>query len=167
MSRTDTRDGFPVVNCKDYSPLPDGGTESQREQAYEAASAEWWYDAESKAQELGFAGVYALGRSGGWIAPYYDTRRAPDLDEPREREAFEGFAAWVAAEMQPDALADRFQSYLEAIMADEPEPIPAPPADECARFLAYCENRRDRAALSKDREFWQRLAGSVRKAATM
>lgn len=164
--KTETRDGYPVINVKFYGPFPDGGTESQRELAHESANADWWSDATEKAKELGFTDVYALGRSGGWLAPHYG-RRAPDLDEPNERKAFNAMAAWVREEMQPSALADRFQSYLESIIADEPEPVPAPPACECARFLAYCENRRDRAALSKDREFWSRLAGSVRKAASM
>ncbi len=35
------------------------------------------------------------------------------------------------------------------------------------QFLAYCENRRNRAATVQAREFWGRLAGSVRKAATL
>lgn len=167
MSRQETRDGYPVVCVKFYgSQLPDGGTESQRELAYERARADWWEDATEKAKELGFSDVYALGRSGGWIAPHYD-RRAPDLDEPRQRKAFDAFAAWVRNEMRPAPLADRFQAYLEDEIDSTPEPVPAPPANECERFLAYCENRSDRAALSSDREFWRRLAGSVRKAMTM
>jgi hypothetical protein len=37
----------------------------------------------------------------------------------------------------------------------------------CGAFLGYCEARRLQATSAQDSEFWQRLAGSVRKAGTL
>lgn len=156
----------PAVNVKFYGPLPDGGNEAQREEAWTYAQEDWWREAKEFALECGFSDLWAEGRSGGYAQPVYN-RRPADLDTPEERRAFTRFHAWCEREMKPKALADRFSAHLAEIIADTPEPIPAPPADECARFLAYCENKRDTAATVQAREFWQRLAGSVRKAGSM
>lgn len=37
---------------------------------YGEASRDWWNDANDIAQEHGFEGVHAAGRSGGWCVPY-------------------------------------------------------------------------------------------------
>lgn len=37
----------------------------------------------------------------------------------------------------------------------------------CEMFLAYCEMRRDLTTTPAAREWWARMAGNVRKAATM
>lgn len=39
--------------------------------------------------------------------------------------------------------------------------------DPCADFAAYCERRRDTATDPAARQWWARLAGNARKAATM
>ena len=47
----------------------DGGTDDQREVAWELAQRQWWSDAKLLAIKHGFTDVECHGRSGGWLTP--------------------------------------------------------------------------------------------------
>lgn len=53
---------------------PEGGTDAQRETAWEFAQRDWWRDAKLLAIKHGFTDVHAYGRSGGWLTPVPEVR---------------------------------------------------------------------------------------------
>lgn len=53
---------------------PEGGTDAQREAAWEAALQDWWRDAKLLAAKHGFTDVHAYGRSSGWLTPVPEVR---------------------------------------------------------------------------------------------
>lgn len=53
---------------------PEGGTDAQREAAWEFAQRDWWRDAELLAAKHGFTDVHVYGRSGGWLTPVPEVR---------------------------------------------------------------------------------------------
>lgn len=68
-----------AVNVKTlHMHFPDGGTEGQRERAWEATHEVWWDAANEVAKEEGFDGASGAGRSCGWCAPYDTSRTVPE-----------------------------------------------------------------------------------------
>lgn len=60
-----------AVNVKTlHMHFADGGTEPQRELAWDSTHEDWWNDANEIARQEGFDGAAACGRSCGWCAPY-------------------------------------------------------------------------------------------------
>lgn len=47
----------------------EGGTDEQRDDAWEEATRLWWDDAKRIAQQHGFDDIEQHGRSGGWLTP--------------------------------------------------------------------------------------------------
>src|SRR5690606_37721686 len=78
------RDGYGLVlNVKCHAfDFAEGGTDEQRQRAYNIAQESWWRKAKQAARKLGFDGVYSAGRMGGYIYPTFDGRAvtAADLD---------------------------------------------------------------------------------------
>lgn len=172
------RDGYGfVLNVKCHSfTFADGGTDEQRERAYNNAQESWWRNAREAAQEIGFGDVYSCGRSGGYIYPTLNNGHAVTAAEidrsqygygPERARHIVGmlrkFRDYVRAAMEPAALAEMFADELAHVMDSDREDAEAEaqeaPRRTAADFLAVCE--------SQPGEFWQRLAGSVRKAQTM
>lgn len=48
---------------------PEGGTDAQRQEAWEVAQQCWWHDAKLLAIKHGFTDVECHGRSDGWLTP--------------------------------------------------------------------------------------------------
>ena len=112
MSNTSTRDGFPCIYVKTHGihfAHSVADSEEVRAKAWEALEYEFWSNASAKAHTLGFSGAMALGRSGGWLAPYFQTHifgtenyhtRGADLSDARERRKFEALARYVDKAMR-------------------------------------------------------------------
>lgn len=66
----------PAVKVK-LGRLPDGGTQEQRDAAYKRMEEEFWNMlAPELAHARGYSGVFAEGRSNGWVVPFYQTTHA-------------------------------------------------------------------------------------------
>jgi hypothetical protein len=74
------REGHPAINVKVYenlnSPL-DNYTDEQRAQAWEWTVEGFWRTATDEAHKRGYTGVFAEGRSGGWLVPYNWSKGKP------------------------------------------------------------------------------------------
>lgn len=90
------------INVKFYGTLEDGGTDEQRERAWQRASADWWNMANLAAQEHGYHGVGCDGRSGGWLVPMRDERNAAETED------------------EPSAVFHAFEDVIERMMGDVP-----------------------------------------------
>jgi hypothetical protein len=83
----------------------------------------------------------------------------------------------VAIVCEPVPLADKIAHAMrkghniiigtDMLDANERDELHESFSDPRANFLAYCEARIDGALIDSTREFWRRLAGSVRKARDM
>lgn len=113
------RDCGPACNVKTHGmQFVDGGTEEQRNAAWEITQAEFWSQAEYIAQQCGFDALLACGRSGGWAAPYYfshTTRTFPSMDDPTDARRFSEFADRMVGLMQrvPDAFAAALKEQMD------------------------------------------------------
>lgn len=68
-----------AVNVKTlHMHFPDGGTEGQRELAWDSTHEDWWNDANEIAKQEGFSGVSGVGRACGWCAPYDVNKGVPE-----------------------------------------------------------------------------------------
>lgn len=71
-------EGHAAVNVKKYNlHTPDGFTEADAERAWDWTVEQFWDDAAQLAHERGYTGVFAEGRSGGWLVPYHWSKGAP------------------------------------------------------------------------------------------
>lgn len=113
------RDCGAAVNVKSHGlRLVDGGTDAQRERAWNAAAESWWRDAAILAQSHGYSGAGACGRSGGWCVPYDgDSFRGAEADAKAPR--FLAFAAAVDAQRR--AMPERFAEELAHAIAQDRE----------------------------------------------
>lgn len=69
-------DNHLAVCVKFYGFLESGEADQwMREKAFEYTQQEWWYEANNRAHEAGFTGLFALGRSAGWAVPFYQMRQ--------------------------------------------------------------------------------------------
>ena len=94
----------------------DGGTDAQREFAWELAQQCWWHDAKLLAIKHGFTDVECHGRSGGWLTP------VPGVD-PRDADTDpNGFAADMvrirAFGKELDKLFNEAPSYFDSALTD-------------------------------------------------
>lgn len=73
-----TREGQAAINVKVYRlNTPDGYTEQEAERAWNLTVEQFWSDATQLAHERGYSGVFAEGRSGGWLVPYLWPKGSP------------------------------------------------------------------------------------------
>jgi len=95
--------GHMAVNVKTHGMrFIEGGTEAQRDSAWEYTVCGFWDEADSIAKDCGFAGVESEGHSDGWAAPFYgcgNNGRVYLLDNPSAKDArkFLKFAAKINA----------------------------------------------------------------------
>lgn len=108
-----------------------GGTEHQRERAYNRAKARWWDSARIAAQEAGFDNAYSCGCSGGYIYPVLNNRRAVTVADvcldPGEYGSDEAdrivgmlrnFRAYIREATAPDHLQKMFTDELQRVIAE-------------------------------------------------
>lgn len=106
-----------AVNVKTlHMHFADGGTEPQRELAWDSTHEDWWNDANEIARQEGFDGAAACGRSCGWCAPY-DVNRGVAENSSRH--------------------------YLYAQWAEEEDGDPDFDEDEAKRFAKFAERIED------------------------
>lgn len=132
------RDGYGyVINVKYHGAyrLPGGGTDEQRQRAYENAMRSWWYHAEQAARHMGFDTVYSCGRSGGYIYPVLNGSAITPSDLDRSQYGYgreharcrigmlRKFRIFITERMADDYLARMFADELEAIIADDREEL--------------------------------------------
>lgn len=93
-------EGHPAINVKYYGRIPDCDdlTDTEREQVWECCVEDFWEQARELAVNRGYAGVWAKGRSGGWLVPYLSTVKGypgrtvyPDPDNFGERAQYLAF----------------------------------------------------------------------------
>lgn len=126
------RDGHPAIYVKHYGCLDfHGATEDEAQAIYDAAQESWWRDAEDEAHRLGFDGIFAAGRSGGWMQPFWQSGgpfggyghrswggmggtmgcpRYPDMDTYRHRRKVEALARRLWK------MLDKAQDYIDAVV---------------------------------------------------
>lgn len=100
-----------AVNVKTlHMHFADGGTEVQREFAWDTLNEAWWDAANEIAKEEGFVGAAACGRSFGWCAPFY-TYRAGGMD----------FTSYVDDDSEERLEQfNKFAKRIEALLAEAP-----------------------------------------------
>lgn len=102
---SDANNGFVIYVKTHGMSFREGGTDDQRNRAWELATEEFWINAGIQARLCGFGGVSAVGRSGGWLAPYYEI--------PGKR------AVYVSSEDNDDFI--KLKDMIEQDMADVPQ----------------------------------------------
>jgi len=124
-------DGQPAINVKYQARIEHGADEQTAIATWDRMVEQWWKDAEIAAQELGYSGVFAEGRSGGWLVPYTQFNGAgkqtfkwkgqgpelgypkcPDVTQPKERARFLKLQERIAELMIEVPV--RFREQLEA-----------------------------------------------------
>lgn len=143
-----------ALNVKTHGVrFADGGTESQRERAWERAQEAWWRDANEAARAVGYAGAGACGRSGGWCAPYDEDAQGRMRFAHKDNDA-ERFAA--------------FAEKIETLFNSVPEYFAAELSDAIAEDEAEArESEEDRAEYARERAILAlvpRLVASLRGA---
>lgn len=115
----DARGGLAVYVKTHGMRLVDGGTEAQREEAYELATFLWWRDAGDIAKRCGYSGAAACGRMGGWCAPYdeVDGRTMPIFEEDENSQRFVAFRSAISQSL--DAAPQLFADTLAQVIADD------------------------------------------------
>ena len=101
----------------------DGGTDEQREVAWEMAVESWWNDASEIAQEIGYRGAASEGRSGAWCAPFYQGDSYPDPSDKKEQRRFLRFQTAIEGLMQsfPATYDDCLSEYLAGELEERQE----------------------------------------------
>lgn len=140
------RDCGAAVNVKTHGvTFADGGTDAQRETAYNRMQESWWRDANEAARACGYYGASACGRSGGWCAPYDDAGgiAAPAFEPDENAPRFVAFVGRVEALMK--SVPDRFASELREVIAEDAKAERDEAARETRRKLerAFCASFRD------------------------
>lgn len=114
-------DGHAAINVKYYGPYPEGASESD----IEAVRRDWWEQAAELAHERGYSGVFAEGRSGGWLIPY----RQRIGGKVAKHYYFPGQGGHLGYPTYPDvehdgAERERFRAFerrIQRLLADVPE----------------------------------------------
>lgn len=102
---------------------PNGGTESQRERAYNSAQLEFTQDAYEAAERAGYYTATTCGRCGGWLAPMYrgahaeDGKLYPETD--KDSAAFAYFVGAIGEMMRQ--LPDYFARNLADVLREDDE----------------------------------------------
>lgn len=123
-------DGGFAIHVKTHGlTFAEGGTEAQRERAWNRAQRDWWRDADEAAKAAGYSGGCASGgRSGGWCIPYDetvddDTRsnggRSIDYEDDDDAPRFVAFADAIGK--LHDAMPQRFADALREAIAEDAE----------------------------------------------
>lgn len=117
------RDCGAAVNVKTHGiRFADGGTDEQRERAWNDAQREWWQDANDAAKECGYDGASACGRSGGWCAPYSIVPGAREKHVFEDDESAPDFVAFAEKiEALYNTVPERFAYMLTEVIAEDAE----------------------------------------------
>lgn len=124
------RDCGAAINVKTHGAIfhalraIDGGTESQRERAWNDTAASFWTNADSAAQDCGYTGgAMACGRSGGWCAPYDETNGRQYFEDDDGGARFQKFAARIEAMVRdvPRMFAENLAQVIADDAADDAE----------------------------------------------
>lgn len=123
-----------AVNVKTlHMHFPDGGTEGQRELAWDATHEDWWNDANEIARQEGFSGVGGCGRQCGWCAPY----------DVNKGVAENSSLHYLYIEDEADARLQKFAERIE----DHLEDVPAMYKENLERIIK--EDKEEEEALVK------------------
>lgn len=97
----------------------DGGTDEQRETAWDRTQHGFWRDAGEAARECGYDGAFACGRSGGWCAPYWlrGTSKCVTFDDRGDGGQFEEFAERI--ETLYRAVPELFAANLRGVIEED------------------------------------------------
>lgn len=101
----------------------DGGTDDQREVAWELAQRQWWSDAKLLAIKHGFTDVECHGRSGGWLTPVpgiYSCDADPDpCDTDPDPDGFAADMVRIRAfGVELNALFNQAPEYFNRVLTD-------------------------------------------------
>lgn len=108
--------------------FPSGGSDAQRQRAWDATAENWWENASTLAEQHGYSGASACGRLNGWCAPYDESvddshrsngGRVVTFEDDENAPRFVAFAQAIADMLA--AVPRMFGENLAIIIADDAE----------------------------------------------